>query len=63
MDNFKIRLVNEQVELVTKLEKLKTFLVTDTFKELEMEQAELLILQASIMAAYTQVLTMRIRKL
>jgi hypothetical protein len=63
MQDIKTKVVIEQIATVSKLKKLQLFLISDKFKEIETDQAELLILQAGIMAAYMQCLNMRIKKL
>ena len=57
-----VRVEIELEELSTKLEKLSKFMITKAFDELPPEQRVLMNAQASIMATYKDILTMRLKK-
>lgn len=63
MSDFKERLVNEQVDLESKLDKLDAFIATDTFKQLSDVQQALLRIQATAMNTYNQCLKERLERL
>lgn len=60
-NNFVERLKTEQADLIEKINKLKNFLSTDVFKNLTVDNRELLIIQLEIMEAYSRVLSRRIQ--
>lgn len=60
MNTFYERLVAEKEELDIKLDKLHSFLESDKINNLPSQQVSLLHIQASIMAAYSQILLERI---
>ncbi len=54
------RVVDEQKELSLKLEKLRDFLETDTYKSLPKQEQDLLSLQSQVMSVYVNLLGERI---
>lgn len=63
MDAFKVRLINEQFELQEKLEKLKSFTLSENFSKVAPEQQELLKEQLRHMVEYNRVLIKRLNLL
>lgn len=63
MSDFKSRLELEKVELDEKLSKLTVFLDSEKSDELEFKAKTLLIIQKSIMSAYSNVLDARLKLL
>ena len=63
MDAFKVRLINEQFELQEKLEKLKSFTLSENFSKVAPEQQELLKEQLRHMEEYNRVLIKRLNLL
>jgi len=63
MSDFKERLISELKELDDKINKLNSFLNTDKFYELPIEQQELLSMQILVMMNYSVILTTRLRLL
>lgn len=58
--NFKERLIQERSDLDDKLNKLLSFLMSETFEELSPIEQTLLEVQAYVMKAYSKVLAERI---
>lgn len=54
------RVINERTELNEKLKKLNDFLKCSYFSELSSTIQSLLLVQSSVMSAYSQILTARI---
>ena len=63
MDAFKVRLINEQFELQEKIEKLKSFTLSENFSKVAPEQQELLKEQLRHMVEYNRVLIKRLNLL
>lgn len=63
MENFKTRLVNEQLELEEKLNKLNDFNQSKKAEVIDPIQRNLLIIQASAMYTYNEILKTRIENL
>jgi len=63
MNDFKTRLIEEQEELVKKLDKLNAFIMSDKFATIDDVQRALLQVQATAMNAYNQCLKERIERL
>lgn len=63
MNDFKTRLVQEQVELEEKLNKLDSFLMSEKVKDVNDVQKALLQVQATAMNTYLQCLKERIERL
>lgn len=63
MDDFKTRLVEEQVQLEKKLNKLDDFLLTEGVNKIDDVQKALLIIQATSMNTYNQCLKERLERL
>lgn len=63
MDAFKVRLINEQFELQEKIEKLKSFTLSENFSKVAPEQQELLKEQLRHMEEYNRVLIKRLNLL
>jgi hypothetical protein len=61
MSNFFTRLIDESTELEDKIEKLRSFTLTQQFDDLNEENRALLILQGEIMNSYFTCLQERIR--
>ena len=61
MSNFFTRLIDESTELKGKIEKLKSFTLTQQFDDLNEANKALLILQGEIMNSYYTCLQERIR--
>lgn len=59
MEDFLIRIIAEQNELLDKLTKLNRFIETEKFKSLDDENQRLLKMQSSAMSIYNDVLNMR----
>ena len=60
MDNFLTRLVDEQLELQSKLEKLSDFISSGKISNVELDQQRLLKMQVSAMVLYNEILKDRI---
>lgn len=60
MDNFLTRLVDEQLELQSKLEKLSSFISSGNISNVELDQQRLLKMQVSAMVLYNEILKDRI---
>lgn len=60
MDVYQRRLVDDKADLDTKLGKLKAFIISPYFPELDMEMRRLLKIQAGAMEQYSCVLDRRI---
>jgi len=60
MDNFLTRLVDEQLELQSKLDKLSSFISSGKISNVELDQQRLLKMQVSAMALYNEILKDRI---
>ena len=63
MSTFKERLENEKAELSEKQEKLRTFIASEKFKEIDNVQMTLLNIQLKAMETYSQCLLERIVRL
>lgn len=63
MGDFKTRLVEEQVQLEDKLNKLKSFIEGDKFESINDTQKALLKVQANAMSTYNQCLKERLERL
>lgn len=63
MSDFRTRLVDEQVQLEEKLDKLDNFLMSNKVSEVDDVQKALLHVQATAMNAYLQCLKERIERL
>ncbi len=63
MSDFKSRLLNEELELKDKTEKLDAFLQSENFNKIEDVQQLLLLIQFKAMETYLQCLNARIKKL
>jgi hypothetical protein len=61
--DFKERLINEQLELNEKLEKLNSFNESEKANAIDPVQKELLIIQAGIMYSYNECLKARLARL
>ncbi len=60
MNDFQTRVIAEQDELIAKISKLRTFLETPLFDNLQREERALLIRQEAAMTTYSLVLVERI---
>ena len=60
MSNFKTTLLNEEKELVEKIEKLYDFSQTDKFYKLDPLQKSLILIQLEAMRTYWRVLVARV---
>lgn len=63
MNDFLIRLENEQIELSEKISKLDIFIASEKFKKTEPIQQSLLFIQSSAMKTYFYCLTQRLTHL
>lgn len=63
MSDFKTRLVEEQVQLEEKLNKLDSFILSDNFNKIDNVQKALLKVQATAMNTYNQCLKERLERL
>ena len=63
MNDFKTRLIAEQVELEEKLTKLNAFNQSDKVDSIDPIQKDLLLIQAGAMYTYSEVLKARISRL
>lgn len=63
MSDFKTRLVEEQVQLEEKLNKLDSFILSDDFNKIDDVQKALLQVQATAMNTYNQCLKERLERL
>ena len=63
MNDFKTRLIAEQVELEEKLTKLNVFNQSDKVDSIDPVQKDLLLIQAGAMYTYNEVLKARISRL
>ena len=63
MDSFVGRLIEEQVQLKEKIEKLAVFIHSEKFKEIKTAQQMLLTVQLKAMETYCACLEMRISNL
>jgi hypothetical protein len=63
MSDFKTRLVEEQVQLEEKLNKLDSFILNDNFNKIDNVQKALLKVQATAMNTYNQCLKERLERL
>ncbi|AXQ62691.1 shock protein C [Bacteroides phage PhiCrAssBcn1] len=63
MSDFKTRLVEEQVQLEEKLNKLSSFILSDNFNKIDDVQKALLQVQATAMNTYNQCLKERLERL
>ena len=63
MSDFKTRLVEEQVQLEEKLDKLDSFILNDNFNKIDNVQKALLKVQATAMNTYNQCLKERLERL
>ena len=63
MSDFKTRLVEEQVQLEEKLNKLNDFNQSEKVKEIDPVQKDLLLVQAGAMYTYNECLKARIARL
>lgn len=62
MSDFKTRLVEEQLQLEEKLDKLDSFILSDNFNKIDNVQKALLKVQATAMNTYNQCLKRKIRE-
>ena len=60
MDAFKVRLVNEQFDLQEKISKLKPFIESENFKNVDDSQQKLLKEQVEVMDRYNNILVERL---
>ena len=60
MEAFKVRLVNEQFDLQEKISKLKPFIESENFKNVDDSQQKLLKEQVEVMDRYNNVLVERL---
>ena len=63
MEDFKTRLINEQLALEEKISKLDSFLMSEKVNEIDDVQKALLHVQATAMNTYWQCLSERIERL
>lgn len=63
MDDFKVRLEQEQKELSEKISKLSIFIAKDSFYDIPKIQQSLLVVQLDAMKTYHQVLIQRLENL
>lgn len=63
MTTFEERLISEQYELQEKISKLSTFIKSDGFSKIDLEQAELLKKQLPVMISYDEILIYRLELL
>jgi hypothetical protein len=63
MENFKTRLINEQLELEEKLNRLNDFNQSEKAEVIDPIQRNLLIIQAGAMYTYNEILKTRIENL
>lgn len=59
MEDFLIRIISEQNELLDKLTKLNNFISSEKFKSIDDENQRLLKMQSNAMSIYNDVLNMR----
>ena len=60
MEAFKVRLVNEQFDLQEKISKLKPFIESENFKNVDDSQQKLLKEQVEVMDRYNNILVERL---
>ena len=60
MDAFKVRLVNEQIDLQEKISKLKPFIESENFNKVDDSQQKLLRDQLDVMERYNRILVERL---
>lgn len=60
MEAFKVRLVNEQFDLQEKISKLKHFIESENFKNVDDSQQKLLKEQVEVMERYNDILVERL---
>ena len=60
MDAFKVRLVNEQFDLQEKISKLKPFIESENFNNVDDSQQKLLRDQLDVMERYNRILVERL---
>lgn len=63
IEDFELRLLSEQEDLATKVEKLAKFVESEKFNDLDDEMKELLNKQLVIMKGYNQILIKRLNLL
>jgi hypothetical protein len=63
MEDFKTRLINEQLVLEEKISKLDAFRMSEKFEEIDDVQKALLNVQSAAMNTYNQCLKQRIERL
>jgi hypothetical protein len=63
MSDFKERLIQEQKDLLEKIEKLAIFLMSEVFRALLKEEQDLLTIQLYAMGTYNTILLARIDRL
>lgn len=63
MEDFKTRLINEQLDLEEKLNKLNDFNQSEKAETIDPIQKDLLIIQAGVMYTYNEILKTRIKRL
>ena len=56
------RMTEEYKELIEKQDKLEKFIISDGFSELDTEDQRLLFSQSHAMAAYSEILSLRIKR-
>jgi hypothetical protein len=59
MEDWQLRVLAEQDELFSKIEKLKEFIEGETYASLTLQAKDVLIIQLSAMATYSAVLNLR----
>ena len=59
-DNFKTRLLVEEKQVRERVEKLRLFILSEKYKTIEPYQARLLLIQATTMSTYQQILIARL---
>ena len=60
MDAFKVRLINEQFDLQEKISKLKPFIESENFNNVDASQQKLLSDQLDVMERYNSILVERL---
>ena len=60
MEAFKVRLINEQFDLQEKISKLKPFIESENFKNVDDSQQKLLKEQVEVMERYNDILVERL---
>ena len=60
MEAFKVRLINEQFDLQEKISKLKHFIESENFKNVDDSQQKLLKEQVEVMERYNDILVERL---